>query len=72
MKNSCPVSFPEHVILCYTLLYHAVVAEKESVVESMYVYLQEQAERLTLMYTVGYSVSLGALVIAVFIMLYCR
>lgn len=60
------------VLQVYIMLYHAVMSEKESVVESMYVYLQEQAERLTLMYTVGYSVSLGALVIAVFIMLYCR
>ncbi|KAL8585804.1 hypothetical protein ACOMHN_065154 [Nucella lapillus] len=34
--------------------------------------LQAQADKLTLMYTVGYSVSLATLLIAVFIMLYCR
>ncbi|XP_076461778.1 secretin receptor-like [Babylonia areolata] len=35
-------------------------------------YHAEQADKLTLMYTVGYCVSLAALLIAVFIMLYCR
>ncbi|XP_070210736.1 secretin receptor-like [Littorina saxatilis] len=35
-------------------------------------YHTEQADKLTLLYTVGYSVSLATLVIAMFIMLYCR